>query len=374
MARLFRDARIRAWIFQAFLICGLALAVGTAIHNALTALDARGIATGLGFLSERAGFDLSESIIPYGPQNSFLRAFLAGLANTIAVSVAAIVLATTLGVLVGLARLSPNLLLARLARGYVELFRNTPQLVQIIFWYALLIALPRVRNALDLGGGFFLSNRGLNFPWIAQPIPGGVASAVIGIGFFAIVIVLCLPGRKRWRGRAMAAIALSSIAALIGCFLFGGVSTPALKGFSFSGGAVLSPEFIALFLGLSLYIAAFIAEIVRAGLAGVDRGQIEAAEALGLSQGRVLTSVRIPQALRIIVPPATAQYISLVKNSSLGVAIGYPELFNVSNSISTLSGQAIECMTIMGLLYLSTALAMSAAANAFNRFVQVTER
>lgn len=370
----FRDARVRAWFLQALLIGSLIAVLGVAFYNARHALDARGISTGLDFLSERSGFDLSESVIPYGPGDTFLRAFLAGLANTMAVSLSAIVLATLLGVLVGLARLSPNLLLARLAGIYVEIFRNTPQLVQIIFWYALLIALPHVRNAVDLGGGFFLSNRGLNFPWIAHHALGGMVAVILGGAFIAFLIILCMPGRIRWRGRALGTLTAGSIALLGGAFAFGGVDMPELKGFSFRGGSTLSPEFMALFLGLSLYIAAFIAEIVRAGLTGVDRGQIEAAHALGLPPAKVLFSVRIPQALRIIVPPAAAQYISLVKNSSLGVAIGYPELFNVSNSISTLSGQAIECVTIMGLMYLLTALSMSAVANAFNRFVQVTER
>lgn len=374
MNQLLHDARIRAWLFQALLVGGLALLIIVAVHNARVALEARGISTGLAFLFERAGFDLSESVIVYGPKDTFLRAFLAGLANTVAVSLSAVVLATILGVLIGLARLSPNFLLAKLARGYVELFRNTPQLVQIIFWYALLISLPRVRSAIEVGSGFFLSNRGLTFPWIEQSIGADIVGAALGLSFVAVLIVLCIPGRVRWRGRAMGAITAIGLATLIGGFALGGVSVPELTGFSFAGGAVLSPEFMALFLGLSLYIAAFIAEIVRAGLMGVDRGQIEAAEALGLPPGKVLFSVRIPQALRIIVPPATAQYISLVKNSSLGVAIGYPELFNVANSISTLSGQAIECVTIMGLLYLMTALTMSALANAFNRFVQVTER
>ncbi|MEM8552926.1 MAG: ABC transporter permease subunit [Pseudomonadota bacterium] len=374
MLRLWRDERMRAILFQVALIGGLAAVFFWGFQNARAALDARGISTGLGFLFERAGFDLSESVIPYGPNDTFLDAFLAGLGNTVFVSVAAIVLATVLGIVIGLARLSPNPLLSRLAAAYVELFRNTPQLVQIVFWYSLAIALPRVRDALDFGGGVFLSNRGLTFPWIGEPAVGNLVASVLGLSFLATLILVGLPGRRRWRGTALLGLWGVTLGVVVLGALTAGLERPALTGFNFRGGATLSPEFLALFLGLGLYIAAFMAEIVRAGLLSVDRGQIEAARTLGLPPRKILASVRIPQALRVIVPPAAAQYISLIKNSSLGVAIGYPELFNISNSIATLSGQAIEAVTIMGCLYLATALGVSAIANAYNRVVQVTER
>lgn len=374
MTRLWRNAEVRAIVFQALLIGGLGAVLIWGFVNARDALDARGISTGLGFLSERSGFDISETVIPYGPNDTFLAAFLAGLGNTVFVSVAAIVLATVAGILVGLGRLSSNPLLSRLAAAYVEVFRNTPQLVQIVFWYSLAITLPRVRDALELGGGVFLSNRGLTFPWIADPAAGTMVASALGAAFLASLVLVGLPGRRRWRGTALVGLWLATLGIVVISAATAGLERPELRGFNFRGGATLSPEFLALWLGLGLYIAAFMAEIVRAGLRSVDPGQIEAARTLGLPPAKILASVRIPQALRVMVPPAAAQYISLIKNSSLGVAIGYPELFNISNSIATLSGQAIEAVTIMGVLYLLTALAVSALANAYNRVVQVTER
>ncbi|WMS44317.1 ABC transporter permease subunit [Acuticoccus sp. MNP-M23] len=374
MKRFIHDRRVRSFVFQGLLVGTLVLVLALAALNARQALGERGLSSGFGFLSEKAGFAVSESVIPFGPDNTVGRAFVAGLSNTISVSLAAIVLATLVGVVVGIARLSPNKLVARAAGVYVESFRNTPQLIQIIFWYALVISLPAIRQAFALGGGVFVSNRGLVMPWLDEPLAAGLAAAGLGAGFVAALVLVCLPGRRRWRGKAVAALLLVPVAGAVAAAAMVGLSVPELKGFNFRGGATISPEFLALFLGLGLYIAAFIAEIVRAGLAGVDKGQVEAARALGLSERTVLFSVRIPQALRIIVPPATAQYISLVKNSSLGVAIGYPELFNVSNSLATLTGQAIECVGIMALLYLATALGMSALANGFNRMTLITER
>ncbi len=374
MTRILNDRRVRSWAFQGLLVAGLLTVIVLAALNARDALTDRGLSSGFGFLSEKAGFAVSESVVPFGPDNTVGRAFIAGLSNTISVSLAAIVLATVVGVIVGIMRLSPNRLVARAAGVYVESFRNTPQLIQIIFWYALVISLPAIRNALDLGGGVFVSNRGLVVPWLDEPLAGALAAAGIGAGFVAALVLACLPGRRRWRGKAVAALLVVPVLCAIAAAAFTGISVPELKGFNFRGGATVSPEFLALFLGLGLYIAAFIAEIVRAGLSGVDKGQVEAARALGLPERTVLFSVRIPQALRIIVPPASAQYISLVKNSSLGVAIGYPELFNVSNSLATLTGQAIECVGIMALLYLATALGMSALANGFNRMTLIAER
>ncbi|WP_119165549.1 amino acid ABC transporter permease [Algihabitans albus] len=374
MGKVFNNKDVRSWIFQSLLVGGLALLAVTAFRNARQALEERGISTGFGFLDEPSGFALSESIIPFDPGASVAQAFLAGLANTVYVSLSAIILATVLGVLIGLARMSRNRLLSVFAGLYVELFRNTPQLIQIIFWYTFIIMLPNIRNAFDFGGGFYLSNRGLALAWLADPTAGALAATALGVGFVTALILLCLPGRRRWRGKAIAlCIALPLLLLAVSVALFG-ISRPELTGFNFTGGVVVSPEFLALFLGLGCYIASFIAEIVRAGLTSVDKGQIEAADTLGLPTGKVLLSVKIPQALRVIVPVAAAQYISLVKNSSLGVAIGYPELFNVSNSLATLTGQAIECVAIMGVLYLLTAIGMSALANGFNKMTMITER
>lgn len=375
MQRILRNKTYRAWFFQALLVGGLLAVVAVMWRNAQLALAARGIQTGFGFLGKAAEFSVSESVIPFAATDSVFRAFLVGLFNTFSVSVASIILATVLGVLVGIARLSSNRLLSGLARIYVEVFRNTPQLVQIIFWYTLVLALPSVRTALDVGFGVFISNRGVNFPWFADPATGGLVAIGLAVGVLGSIGVVCLPGRRRWRAKAVAGLALGVPALAFAASGFDvSMSVPALKGFNFKGGGAVSPEFLALFLGLGLYIGAFVAEIVRAGLLSVDKGQIEAGHALGLPPSKVLFSVRIPQALRVIVPPIAAQYISLVKNSSLGVAIGYPELFNLSNSIATLSGQAIECVAIMGVLYLLTALGMSALSNAFNRMTRIVER
>jgi general L-amino acid transport system permease protein len=372
-APLWRDARVRGWVIQAVALCALGLLTWVMMDNASRALAERGLSSGFGFLDEPEGFTLSETILPFGPSDSFGRAFLAGLANTLKVSVAAIILATGLGALIGLARLSANPLLSALAGGYVELFRNTPQLLQIIFWYVALIALPTVQQAIALPLGAALSNRGLVLPWLEGD--GGFVAVGLACGLIAATTVLCVPRRWRGRGRAMAfAFALPPLVAWGLAGAPTAISVPALRGFNYAGGVTLSPEFLALFMGLSLYIASFIAEIVRAGLLSVDRGQMEAARALVLSPREVLGSVAVPQALRVIVPPMAAQHISLVKNSSLGVAIGYPELFNISNSAATLSGRAVECVAIMAGIYVLVALGLSALANAFNRATLIEER
>jgi len=372
--RIFQNTVFRAWFFQGLLVGVLTLAVACMWRNAQAALAARGIRTGFAFLFESAGFGVSQSVIPFTASDSIFWAFMVGLGNTFAVSIASIVLATTLGTLIGVARLSSNGLIAGLARGYVEVFRNSPQLVQVIFWYGLVLALPPIRNSHELGLGFFISNRGFYIPWFTRPETGALMALGLALGFLCALILLCLPGRRRRRGRTALA---SAIGVPLCAFALSGfdvdISVPVLKGFNFRGGSSISPEFLALFLGLGLYIAAFVAEIVRAGLSSVDPDQVEAAIALGIPAKNVLLSVKIPQALRVIIPPVAAQYISLVKNSSLGVAIGYPELFNLSNSITTLTGQAIECVAIMGALYLLTAIATSAALNLFNRASRIVE-
>lgn len=297
----------------------LALAVGVALlawyfaSNTAANLDARRIASGFGFLWREAGFEIGESpFLAYTAAESYARALLVGLANTFRVAVLGIGFATVLGVLVGLARLSPNWLLAKLAGAYVEILRNVPLIVQLFFWYALISEnLPGPRDALNPLPGVYLSNRGLAFP---------------------------LPG-----------------------------SVPELQGFNFAGGAILTPEFAALLAGLSLYTAAFIAEIVRAGVLSVPRGQREAAFALGLGHGVTLRFIVLPQALRVVVPPITSQYLNLTKNSSLAVAIGYPDLVSIANTTMNQTGQAIEGIAIIMAVYLTISLGISAAMNAYNR-------
>jgi general L-amino acid transport system permease protein len=352
------------------------------IGNAQQLLAKRGITTGFGFLGREAGFPISQSLIPYTTSDSFLRAFIVALLNTLSVSVVSVIGATVLGVSIGMGRLSSNWIVARLAAGYVELFRNTPQLIQISFWYLLVTRLPPPRQAWGLGGIGFLSNRGLVLAvpepdrawfWVAVAVPVGVLAAWL-LSRLAVA-------RRRKTGFRLpvAPFAFAIIAGLpVLAWLATGAPTqldrPVMQGFNFRGGVTLPPEFIALFLGLSLYIAAFIAEIVRSGIQSVGRGQIEAARSIGLGPGDLYRRVVLPQALRVIVPPATSQYVSLFKNSSLGVAIGYPELFNISNTVTSLSGQAIECVLIMAGVYLLISLVIAVLMNAYNRAIQIRER
>ncbi|MGE0715425.1 MAG: amino acid ABC transporter permease [Alphaproteobacteria bacterium] len=377
-----RSAAVRSAAAQ-FLV--LAVLVGGAAwmtDTARRAMQARGIASGFDFLLDRAGFAIGHAFFAFSPEETYLRAFVVGVANSLVVAAAALVAATVLGVAVGLARLSGNWLLARVAGLYVELFRNTPQLVQIVFWYSLCTLLPPPRQALDLFGLAFASNRGVVVPWPEQAWVFGIALLLAVAGIVPARLLHRRADRMRRAGRRLPGLAVLTAVVILGPALAwwaaagfpAGWSVPALRGFNFRGGLTLSPEFLALFLGLSFYIAAFVAEIVRAGILAVGRGQIEAAETVGLGRGDIYRKVVFPQAMRVIVPPLAAQYISLVKNSSLGVAIGYPDLFSVTNTALTLSGNTIEAIAIMGAVYLTLALAIGAAANIVNRAVRIRER
>jgi len=307
--------RARGLLIQTALAAVLLLAAAFLVWNTARNLEARGIASGFAFLSREAGFEIGETgFFTYSAADSYLRALGIGLANTLRVAALGIVLATLLGTLVGLARLGPNWLLAKLAGAYVEALRNVPLLVQLFFWYALISdGLPAPAGALSPLPGVFLSNRGIFFP---------------------------LPG-----------------------------DAPALTGFNFTGGASLSPEFAALLVGLTTYTAAFIAEIVRAGVQSVPRGQLDAARSLGLGRGDTLRRVVLPQALRLIVPPATSQFLNLAKNSSLAVAIGYPDLVSIANTAMNQTGQAIEGVAIIMAAFLTISLSISAFMNWYNRRV-----
>lgn len=359
--------------------------LGTAIfmiNNAMSALDKRGISTGFDFLWREAGFAIGETPIAFTSSDSFLRAYGVAILNTLRVSALAIVVATVLGVIVGIARLSSNVIIARLASAYVELFRNTPQLVQIVFWYTLMSMLPHPKQAMSLFDQFFLSNRGFYFPWPGDdPVYGWMLLAFVAACITAWGIVRWADAHRRKTGRIRPVLMWNMaliVAAPLLVWVAGGAPTemsiPALRGFNFRGGASLTPEFLALLLGLSLYIAAFIAEIVRSGIQSIDRGQIEAARSISLSNFDMYRRIILPQALRVMVPPGAAQYVSTVKNSSLGVAIGYPELFNVNNTITTISGNTIEAIGIMMLVYLSIAFSIAIVMNLYNKSVQLKER
>ena len=340
------------------------------VANARTNLQAQRIASGFGFLANTAGFAVSQSLIPYSESDTYTQVFLVGLVNTLAVSAIGIFFATVIGFVVGLGRMSPNWLLARIAGGYVELIRNLPLLFQILFWYlAVLASLPSPRQSISLWDSFFLSNRGFGVP---RPV--GAA----GFDAFAIAVVLAIAGALLLRGYARkklfdsgrlirvwpAATGLLVGLPVLAVLLFGKPVTfeyPVLRGFNFSGGSRVIPEFVALVLALSTYSAAFIAEIVRAGVQSVHRGQAEAGAALGLSRADTLRLIVVPQALRVILPPLTNQYLNLTKNSSLAVAIGYPDLFSVfAGTTLGQTGQAIEVIAITMGVYLFISLVTSA--------------
>ena len=340
------------------------------VANARANLQAQRITSGFGFLNNTAGFDVSQSLIPYSGSDTYTRVFLVGLLNTLLVSIIGIFFATVIGFLVALGRLSPNWVLSRISGGYVELIRNLPPLFQILFWYlAVLSALPNPRQSISLFGSFFLSNRGLVVP---KPIAhGGLEPFALAI-LVAIVASLLLQRyarRQLFESGRLVKIWPYVVGLLIGlplatALLFGAPVTfemPELKGFNFSGGSRIIPEFVALTVALSTYTAAFIAEIVRAGIQSVHKGQMEAGSSLGLQRGSVLRLIVVPQAMRVILPPLTNQYLNLTKNSSLAVAIGYPDLFSVfAGTTLSQTGQAIEIIAITMGVYLLISLVTSA--------------
>jgi general L-amino acid transport system permease protein len=358
------------FVLQILFVAALAWVAYEIVANARANLEAQRITSGFGFLNNTAGFDVSQNLIPYSGSDTYTRVFLVGLLNTLLVSVIGIFFATLIGFLVALGRLSPNWLLSRISGGYVELIRNLPLLFQILFWYlAVLAALPNPRQSISLFGTFFLSNRGFVVPRpIADP---GLEPFAIAL-LVAVAAALLLAGHARRQlfqsGRKLTiwpyVIGLVVGLPLMSALVFGKPITfeiPELKGFNFSGGSRLIPEFVALTVALSTYTAAFIAEIVRAGILSVHKGQMEAGASLGLPRGSTLRLIVVPQALRVILPPLTNQYLNLTKNSSLAVAIGYPDLFSVfAGTTLSQTGQAIEIIAITMGVYLLISLITSA--------------
>jgi general L-amino acid transport system permease protein len=340
------------------------------VENARANLQAQRITSGFGFLANTSGFDVSQSLIPYSGSDTYTRVFLVGLLNTLLVSIIGIFFATVIGFVIALGRLSPNWLLSRLSGFYVELVRNLPLLFQILFWYlAVLAALPNPRQSFSLFNSFFLSNRGLVIPWpLANPGLEPFAFAIL-IAVVASVALRYHARRQLFESGRLITIWPAVLGLLIGLPLLTSLISgapvrfelPELKGFNFSGGARVIPEFVALTLALSLYTAAFIAEIVRAGIQSVHKGQMEAGASLGLSRGSTLRLIVVPQALRVILPPLTNQYLNLTKNSSLAVAIGYPDLVSVfAGTTLSQTGQAIEIIGITMGVYLLISLVTSA--------------
>ena len=382
-ASLLNDPQVRAILYQVLAVAGTALFIWYLASNTLENLERQQIASGFGFLEREAGFELSESPIAYSAADSYGRAMLAGLLNTFKVAVIGIVLATILGTVIGVARLSSNWLVAKLAAVYVESLRNLPLLLQLFLWYAVITeSLPGPRQAMNPAPGVFLSNRGFKFP-VPEAHPAFTFAAIAFV--IAILLVFAL---SRWAKRRQDLtgqrfpVFQCAIAIIVGlpilAWLAGGaptqLSVPELQGFNFRGGGNISPEFAALLFGLTTYTAAFIAEIVRSGILAVPRGQTEAARALGLQAGQNLRLVLLPQALRIIIPPTTSQYLNLTKNSSLAVAIGYPDLVAVGNTTLNQTGQALEAISIFMAVYLGISLAISAFMNWYNARIALKER
>ena len=383
-AAFYNRAEVRSVIFQILVFAGLAYFFYTIYNNTLTNMEARGIRTGFGFMSQSAGFDVLLSLIPYEPTDTYGRTFFVGLLNTLLVSFISIIFATLLGFLVGVSRLSANWLVAKVATIFVETFRNIPLLLQIFFWYfAVLATLPGVRDSISFADSIFINVRGLSVPRIVWADGSGIVFYAL-LAAVAGVFFLSRWARKRQEATGQPFPLLwSSIGLLIAlpllAFLLSGmpasVELPKLEGFGFKGGLRLIPELVALTVALSVYTAAFIAEAVRAGVQSVSHGQVEAAAALGLPNRKVMRLVTIPQALRVIVPPLNSQYQNLIKNSSLAMAIGYPDLVAVFMG-STLNqvGQAVEIVFMTMLVYLFINLTLSMFMNWYNARIKLVER
>lgn len=379
-----RDERFLQFAIQ-LIFLGLVLWGGYSLfQNMVVSLQRQGIALGFTFLNDGAGFDIGEKLIAYSATDSFARALQVGLLNTLLVCVLGIALATVLGLGVGVARLSSNWLVNRLAWAFIEAMRNVPLLVLLVFLYqGVFIQFPRVRQAIELPGPIYLSNRGVAIPWGRPTEAFGGYLAALGVGLLlAVAVWLGLTWRGRRTGRPQPR-ALASLSVFLGLAALGWLAwpetllnrtVPEVRGLNFQGGAILSPEFMALLLGLVIYTSAFIGEVVRAGIQSVPKGQVEAARALGLNGAQTFSLVVMPQALRVIIPPLTSQYLNLAKNSTLAVAIGYPDLFSISTTIVNQSGRAVEMFAIVMLTYLTVSLVTSALMNLYNQRVKLVER
>jgi general L-amino acid transport system permease protein len=376
------DERVRGVVWQVLVVGVIGAIVYWLWSNTVHNLEVRRIATGFGFLNREAGLPIGESLIEYSPTDTYLRALAVGLLNTLKIAVVGIVLATVLGTLVGIARLSRNWLLSKIAGVYVEVIRDLPLLLQLLFWYAIMQALPGPRQAINPAEGVFLSNRGLKLPWLEWQD----AHTYALLAFVAGAVGTWLWSRRatamRLRDGKPRPVWPAALALLVGLPLlvwlaFGApwtVDWPSLRGFNFRGGLTMTPEYFALLAGLVLYTAGFIAEIVRAGILAVPKGQWEAAQALGLRPGTVLKRIVLPQALRVIVPPMTSQYLNITKNSSLAVAIGYQDIVSIANTTLNQTGQAIEGIAIIMLVYLTISLSISLFMNWYNARIALVER
>ena len=374
---------MRGWVYQALALLAIGAAVAFLAYNTQENMRVRGIQSGFDFLHKAAGFDIGETMIAFDPSQSFGRALWVGVLNTLRVAVLGIVLATLLGMLMGIGRFAHNALVRGLCYGYVELFRNVPVLLQLLMWYLFFVdLLPPAQAAWNLGDLFFLSKGGFSMPapvWAPGFAWMGLGALLGGVAGWAY---------RRWaqrefertgreRNRWLVPLAAVLLLAAAG-WAAGGAprewSRPEQLTFMVDGGISATPEFLAVLVGLVMYTGAFIAEVVRGGIQSVSLGQHEAANALGLSRRKSMRLVILPQALRVIIPPLTNQYLNLTKNSSLAVAIGYPDLVSIANTTLNQTGRAVECIAIIMLVYLSTSLGTSALMNWYNNRVAIHER
>ena len=377
------DPKVRGVFFQAVVVILLVAGVWWIVNNVIENLQRLHIASGFGFLKSRAGFDISESAIAYSSDSTYGRAIVVGLINTLIVAGAGIITATIIGFVIGIGRLSHNWLIRKICTVYVEVFRNIPPLLVIFFWYSgVLAVLPVVRESINLPFGSFLNQRGFYFP-----------RAVWGDGSWLILVAFLVGLALAWfvartaRQRQMATgqqfpVFWTSLALIVGlpvlAYVLSGFPLtfdfPKQSTFNLTGGFQVKPEFLSLYLALSCYTASFIAEIVRAGILGVSKGQTEAAGALGLRPGSILRLVVVPQAMRIVIPQLTSQYLNLTKNSSLAIAIGYPDLTATAGTVLNQTGQAVEGVLIMMVVYLVISLVTSAVMNVVNARMALVER
>lgn len=383
ISSLWRDVTKRKYTIQVLVLIGIVVFLALMINIASNSLEKQNIASGFGFLEQEAAFEIGETLTEYSAESTFGEALLAGLLNTLLVALLGNFLAVIWGTLVGITSLSHNLLLVRLARIYVDTLRNIPLLLQLFFWYALITEfLPAIRNALNPLPNVYFSQRGLFFPipeWSAT-YWGALLALFLG-GIASVFLYRWQNLRQQRTGQLFPFYRIAAALLLVPpslVWLLGGapveLDVPVLQGFNFEGGLALTPEFSALLLGLVLYTGAFNAEIVRSGIESVKKGQKEAALSLGLSRSQVLRLVMLPQAVRVIIPPLTSQMLNLTKNSSLAVAIGYPDLVNVANTSMNQTGQAIECIVVIVAVYLSFSLMTSAFMNWYNHMTRLVER
>jgi general L-amino acid transport system permease protein len=376
------DERIRGIVWQ-LLVVGVVFGIiywlwSNTVHN----LEVRRIATGFGFLNREAGLPIAEHVIAYDPTDTYLRALIVGVLNTLKVAVVGVILATIIGTFIGIARLSKNFLVSKIAGFYIEIIRDVPLLLQLLFWYTILQGLPGPRQAFNPVDGVFLSNRGLRLPALVWEgaHTAAVLSVVVGIvlailyGRHARALQMADGQPRRIWPAATALIVGLPVAVWLALGAPWTIDWPALRGFNYQGGMSVSPEYAALLTGLVTYTAAFIAEVVRAGIQSVSQGQWEAAQALGLRPGSVLRLIVLPQALRVIIPPMTSNYLNLTKNSSLAVAIGYQDIVSIANTTLNQTGQAIEGIAIIMLVYLTISLSISLFMNWYNARIALVER